>query len=123
MAVRTKATEVKAIMDTSLEDAEVNVYIGIANPVVTDVMDGSGVGAVRLEEIERWLTAHFITVTRERMGETEKLGEATIKYVGKFGMGLDSTPFGQTVQILDTTGAFGDQAKRPISINAITSFS
>jgi len=123
MANRTTATEVKAIMDTSLEDSEVDVYIGIANPIVTDVMDGSGIGTVRLEEIERWLTAHFITVTRERMGDAEKLGEASIKYIGKFGMGLDSTPFGQTVQILDTTGQFGDQGKRPISITAITSFS
>ena len=122
MAARTTETEVKAIMDTSLLDAEVEVYIGIANPVVTDVMDGSGVGAVRLEEIERWLTAHFITVTRERMGDTEKLGEASIKYIGKYGMGLDSTPFGQTVQLLDTTGQFADEGKRVISITAITSF-
>ncbi len=122
MAVRTSAADVKAIMDSSLLDAEVDVYIEIANPIVTDVMDGSGVGTTRLEEIERWLTAHLISITRERMGDTEKLGEASIKYIGKFGMGLESTPYGQTVLLLDTSGAFGDQGKVAISITAITSF-
>jgi len=122
MANRTSAAAVKVIMDTSLDDPTIEVYIDIANPIITDVMDGSGVGTVRLEELERWLTAHLITITRERMGAEEKLGEATIKYIGKFREGLDSTPYGQTVKLLDTTGAFGEQGKRVISINAITSF-
>lgn len=123
MAVRTDADAVRAIMDNiSLLDAEIDVYIAIANPMVTSTLGGGDLTGDQLTEIERWLSAHLIAMTRERMGETEKVGEASIKYIGKFGMKWESTPYGQMVLVLDTSGAFAKQGKQAISINAVTSF-
>lgn len=118
---RTTATEVKAILTTSLTDAQVDVYIDIANQIVTDNVT-CGLGDAALEEIERWLTAHLIAFTRSRMAKSEKIGEASITYNGVFGSGLDATPYGQTVKLLDTCGSLANMGKKTIFIKAIKSF-
>lgn len=120
---RTTSIEVKEILDTALTDAVVESYINIANAIVTDELSGSTLmSAAQLEEIERWLTAHMITSTKERMGKSEKLGDASITYTGEFGMGLDSTTYGQMVKFLDKTGALAAMGKKKITFKAITSF-
>jgi hypothetical protein len=120
---RTTATEVKEILDTSLSDIVVDSYINIANALVTDELSSSTLMSdTQLEEIERWLTAHLIASTRARMGKSEKLGDASITYTGEFGMGLDSTPYGQMVKLLDKTGSLAAMGKKKITFKAITSF-
>jgi hypothetical protein len=47
----------------------------------------------------------------------ERIGEASVKYFGKTGLGLDATMYGQTVKLLDTTGILLDLGKRSVSIN------
>jgi len=74
------------------------------------------------EEIERWLTAHMIAMTRERMAEREEAGSANIKYLGKAGMGLEGTPYGQMVLDLDTTGSFASLGGKVVRTTAIESF-
>jgi hypothetical protein len=121
MAVRVTATEVKEILDdTTLLDAQVNPYITSANIMVNEVI-GTGTTDI-LKEIERWLTAHMITVTRERQASREEAGGARIDYVGAFGEGLKSTSYGQMVLALDTTNAFASLAGKAASIYAIPSF-
>lgn len=121
MAVRVTATEVRVIIETSLTDAAIDSYIAVANPMVTNTVT-CGLAAAVLKEIERWLTAHLISITKERTTTEEKLGEATVKYAGTFGEGLKSTPYGQMVLQLDTCGQFANLGKKVISITAITSF-
>ena len=120
---RTTATEVKQILDNStLADAIVDAYIIAANALVTKLLSGKGLGDVLMEEIERWLTAHMISVTRERMGAKEEAGGAKIEYTGTYGQALKSSPYGQMVMTLDTTGNMAASGGKKASIYAITSF-
>lgn len=121
MAVRVTEADVRAILDdTSLTDPQILAYITSANTLVNSVL---GTGTTNtLFEIERWFTAHMIATTRERMAKKEAAGGASIEYIGEYKEALASTPYGQMVMLLDTSGLmitlFGKSAK----IFAIPSF-
>ena len=121
MAARVTATEVRVIIETALLDAAIEAYIAVANPMVTNTVT-CGLSASILKEIERWLTAHLIAITKDRTTTEEKLGEASVKYSGRFGEGLKSTSYGQTVLMLDTCGSFAKLGKKDVKIIAVTSF-
>jgi hypothetical protein len=121
MAVRVTATEVLEVLDGStLTDAQVNPYITSANVMVNAAL-GTGTTDI-LKEIERWLAAHMITVTRERQAKSEGAGGANITYSEIFGEGLKSTNYGQMVLNLDTTGAMASLGGKAATIYAIPSF-
>lgn len=124
MANRVTALDVKQIIDTSLSDNIVTVFINTANTIVSDTLgDDTTLSTTQLEEIEKWLSAHLIASTRERQGQTEKVGDASITYQGKTGAGLDSTLYGQNVKMLDSTGKLAQKlGKKSATITAITSF-
>ena len=103
-------------------DAVVDEFIAVASSMTDEIAAVGTLGDTRLEQIERWLTAHLLASTLVRMGKQEKLGEASITYTGEFGMGLDSTPYGQMVKVLDTTGTLAAKGKRKITFKAVTSF-
>lgn len=119
---RTTATEVKQIITTSLSDADVNNYIDIATAMVDDLDSDTTLTNARLILIEQWLTAHLIAITKERQTVDEKLGEAAVKYTGKFGENLQSTTYGQTAAMLDTSGTLAQLGKKKITFRPITSF-
>ena len=118
---RVTATEVRVIITTSLLDAAIESLIEIANAMVTNTVT-CGLAAATLKEIERWLTAHLISITQERETTEEKLGEATVKYAGVYGEGLKSSRYGQMVLTLDTCGGFANLGKKAASVKSITSF-
>jgi len=121
MAVRVTAAEVKAILeDTELTDLVVETYITGANTLVNSVL-GTGTTDL-LKEIERWLTAHMIKSTQERIAKKEEAGGAKIEYEGVFGAGLSSTPYGQMVLTLDATGLMASLSGKTVKIYAIKSF-
>jgi len=119
---RTTADLVNEILDTELTDTVIDAFIAVANSLVTEKLGTSSLGDTRLIQIETWLTAHLIASTLERMPETETLGDASIKYIGKYWKGLEATPYGQNVLLLDTTGLLGLLGKKAVSIIAIESF-
>jgi hypothetical protein len=119
---RTTKDAVKEIINTSLGDPTIEAIIDSANILVTNVLSDSDLGATTLAEIERWLTAHMISISWERQATDEKLGEASIKYAGVFGEGLKSTTYGQMVLMMDTSGLMRNAGKRSASIKAIESF-
>lgn len=121
---RVSPGEVKQIMDgCTLGDQVINAYIISANALVTEVFTGdTEITTTLLKEIERWFTAHMISSTTFRMGSDEKLGDASITYTGKWGLGLDSTPYGQMVKQIDFTGRMGKVGKLAAKIYAIKSF-
>ena len=120
MANRVTATEVKEIMDNcTTTDPIVNVFIGAANEVVNTIM---GTSLTDYKEIERWLTAHMLASTLARTTSDEKIGDASVKYTGQWGKNLDSTPYGQMVKTLDTTGKMGNIGKQAATIYAVTGF-
>lgn len=121
MAVRVTATEVKEVLDNStLTDAQVNPYITSANTLVNAAL-GTGTTDL-LKEIERWLAAHMITITRERQAKSEGAGGASITYSESFGDGLGSTTYGQMVLSLDTTGAMAGLGGKVAKVFAIPNF-
>ena len=121
---RTNAEDVKAILDgCTLDNDDIASFITAANALVTDVFaDDTTLGSLLLKEIEKYLTAHIVASTVWRTTDTEKLGDASVKYTGQWGKQLDSTPYGQMVQTLDYTGKIKNAGKRSVSIRAITEF-
>ena len=121
---RTSAAEVLQILDNcTLSTTIIDVYVEAANLVVTNVLgDDTTLGASLKEEIERWFTAHMIASTLWRTAKVEELGDAKVQYTGKWGESLSSTPYGQMVKQLDTTGKMGNLGKKAASIYAVTSF-
>ena len=122
---RTTIDLLKDILDdTELSDPILTSYITGANTFVTGVLSGEGLSTALLAEIERWIAAHMIASTRERMAEKEGAGGAEIKYTGKWGKGLRSTSYGQMAIGLDTSGTLEamSDGKLPARMVAITSF-
>jgi len=116
---RTTVSEVKQIIDTSLSDSVIDSYITGSNLLITQVLGSSSLPSELLAEIERWLTAHNIAMTRERMAKKEGAGGAYIEYTGESGTGLEATSYGQMVLTLDTTGTMKSLAKKPVKFTAI----
>jgi len=121
---RTTATDVKVIFDTDLTDVVVEAFIDDANLVVTEILGtDTTLSAAQKESIEKWLTAHFLALTRDQKPTEEAAQDARIKYQGRTGMSLDASFYGQQVKILDTTGKMAAKVgKKGVKFKAITSF-
>lgn len=115
MVNRVTTPEVKEIITT--DKVDIDPFIIAANSLVTEVLGSSGLGTTRLKEIERWLSAHFIThagsdtspgqVVEKSIGETrERYSEGQ----ASFGE-LDSTRYGKMAILLDTTGKLAGLGK------------
>lgn len=102
MAVRVDDVEVEAII--SVESyVDTDAYIITANVMVDEYLTDAGHSASLLTEIEKWLAAHFIAV-RQGTLRAEKFGDAKDDYAIDVGKGLDATPYGQQVKVLDSSG-------------------
>lgn len=115
MAIRVTKDDVLDIMDSpDVGNFNINHYIVAASLVIDRVfLNDSNVSADLLKELERWFTAHLIKSNILKSVSEEKLGDATIKYGGKFGMCLDSTTYGQTLKLLDYTGRLDGYLGKP----------
>jgi len=71
--------------------------------MVTEYLVSSSLSSALLREIETYLAAHFVTL-RDRLTSDEKADGVSFKFQGTTDMGLDSSQYGQTAQILDSTG-------------------
>lgn len=100
MANRVTEAEVKVIIETSLT---LTPFIEAANTIINDRLLSSGLSEATLTKIELFLSAHLTTL-RERQVSREKIGDAETTYEGRVEMGLNSSLYGQTAQLLDTTG-------------------
>jgi len=130
MAVRVTATEVKAIMPgCTVADATIDLFITSANLIINAIFSGDTTTSdAVLKEIERWYAAHLTSSTSWRLVAREKVGDAEVEYGSKVeyvGKGYDilkSTPYGQHVLALDTTGKMNKVGKRAATIYTVTSF-
>lgn len=123
---RTTAEEVRQIMDDEIDitDTKIDAFIVGANAMVTELLGtDTTITDTLKEEIERWLTAHQIASTLERMVSKMGGGPApSMEFTGRWGEGLSSTPYGQHVLVLDSTGKMRNAGKRPARITAVESF-
>jgi len=115
MAPRVTDDEVFAIIDTSLTD--IDVFINTANMMVTSWLETAGLTDETLKEIERYLSAHVLSVQDQRVKSVgvDVLSES---YQGQWGMGLNGTSYGQMAILLDTSGTLGKIAKNGYSKSA-----
>jgi hypothetical protein len=120
---RTTVIEVSKILDnTNLDDSVLRSFINTANSLVTTYLGDSGLGETILTEIEKWWAAHLVSTTRERTAKSEKVGDVSVEYTGEFGKDLESSPYGQMVLQLDSTGILSKLGKRRVYFKAIKSF-
>lgn len=122
----TTATQVRLIMKktvTQLTDAQTAPFITAAEAIVDAIFsEDTEIGTTLMDEIKVWMSAHLIASTILRMTSEEKLGDASVKYTGKWGTKLESTPYGQVILIMDITGKMASAGKMRASIFAVPGF-
>lgn len=122
MTLRTNAANVKAIMDTELTESQITPFLTPANLLVTDKLTGEGLSDTHLIEIEKYLTAHFVTMGMGGDIEEEWTPEYKVRYAKKGiekGNGLHATSYGKLVLTLDTTGKLSALGKKNIVFEAM----
>jgi len=120
---RVTVDEVKVILDnTELTDPQVQSFIDGANALINEAFSSTTLGAAILKEIERYTSAHLISVTRERMALKEGAGGAFITYTGTYGAGFDSTGYGQTAIAFDTTGTLAALGGKGVKTFAVPGY-
>ena len=119
MSIRVTAAEVKAIMPgVVILDATADLYIAAGSLLIDSAFGSTNVDDIVIQ-IEKWFIAHMIATTQNRMAIEEKVGDAMVKYHDWKGEGLNSTPYGQMVLLLDRLGLLG---KRAATIYAVKNF-
>lgn len=111
MAARTTYAQVAAIIDLDAglipDEAALTPFIDVANDLVTEACVTGGptpaYSDVRLELIERWLTAHIYTI-RDPRASSESAGAVSVSYQSSVGLGFDTSHYGQMAMRLDTNG-------------------
>ena len=104
MSTITPAKVKLIIPETELTDSTIQAFITSAERFLYSTGVATSVDVTILEELIKWLAAHFITSTVERMALTEKAGPTEQKFANVYSRNLASTPYGQTVITLDPSG-------------------
>lgn len=105
--------DVRQIIETNLSDAEVEAFINSADIIVSKIYENDTMMTPALKaEVEKWLTAHLIAVSRERqIDEISAGGAVSIKFQGNSGLGLESTLYGQNALLFDVSGKLSNLEK------------
>ena len=125
MAVLATYSEVQDIMqDTTIDSTYITNVLTTVDRILSKVYEyyTGVIGNNLLTEIQKYYAAHIIASTTSRMGAEEQVGEARIKYIGKWDVGFNATPYGQILLALDTSGLIAKSALKTTSIYAIKSF-
>lgn len=99
---RTTPDAVKGIFSAACLDTLVG-YIESANSIVTSVCLTSGYTDVKLELIERWLSAHLAAVDKSQL-KRDEIRNAREEYQSRVDLGFDVTHYGQQAMRIDTAG-------------------
>lgn len=116
---RVTGEEVKEIINTSLTEDECDPFISSANVIVNNRLNGTSATSTDKYHVELWLSAHLIYI-REPGRKSEEIGDAKDEYhLPGVGKGLEATPYGQQVLLLDPTGEMQNLGKRQAKIETI----
>lgn len=105
MAWRVTEEEVRELVDSD-STLSVAPFIATANALtdyVSSADDADELTAALLISIEKHLAAHFYTQLDPQEAEA-KTADASAKFQGEFGKGLERTPWGQAAMMFDTSG-------------------
>ena len=110
---RTTEAAVRAIVPND-GTTSMTPFIDTANSLVDQIEDNDTEGtldSVRLELIERWLSAYYYAIyDHQYASNTTELASAT--YQGKVDLGFDLNWWGQIAKSLDTTGFLSNLDKK-----------
>lgn len=95
--------QVLAIMDTSLTESQILPFLTTAQAIVDSHLASAELSSSLLDEITKYLAAHFACL-KSPFAIRKKIWDAEETYGYKGGEGLDATPYGETVKMLDSTG-------------------
>lgn len=100
------ADRLKEIIDTDLSDERLNNFLNFAYFTVIPLQDklGDCGGGDALCEILLLLAAHFLTMFERQVRGESIAGEWSVTYLGKDGLRLDASLYGQQAQVLDCSG-------------------
>lgn len=102
---RVTAQNVKDVIDTKLGETEIDLCILTAHVLINDEVAPKGtLSTERLELIELYLSAHFVTLRDRRVASQNLADGSTLSYEGQTGLYLTSSHYGQTAILLDSTG-------------------
>jgi len=120
MANRVTGDEVKEIISTSLTASDLAPMITAANILVTARCVDQGYSTTELKEIERWLSAHFVTARdRSTALASKTIGEASETYSqsqGSLVYALGASPYGQQALLLDYLGCLTTLGRQKAAI-------
>lgn len=120
---RVTPEEVKTIVDTDLTDPVIQIWIDAANSVVNDNSECIGGDEDRLEQVELYLSAHFIAmldtstrgfVTKEKAEDLE----TSYSTPGNVKNMIDNTAWGTTANKL-SNGCLANTSDRAVSFCSI----
>ena len=97
--------EVRAVIDTVPDSVDLATFIETADLIVAEQVTDTTITAARLKQIELYLTAHFVAISRERGGlVADDTGESKAEFSDVYEAGFALTRFGQAAMQLDTSG-------------------
>ena len=112
--------EVKLMIETSLTDDQITRFMTMARNYMAANLDSQTCLTDEIkDEIERLLSAHFISMRDQRV-TSEKVGDASATYQGSFGMGFNSTLYGQQAIILDCSNTLVNSSKQTVGWEVLT---
>ena len=114
-------SDVHAIMPETTSESVVTPFILVAEQIVDDYLANEGLSDDALDNITKFLTAHFLHLTFYRQAHTKSVEDASESYA-RLGEGLNATTYGQIVKAMDTTGILVNIGKTKAHIEAIVSF-
>ena len=109
---RTTALRVSEIVET-IPTISLLPFIAAANTMVNWLATKDTLqelDSTTLEEIERWLAAHFYSC-RDQAYQAKSIGRTMGHFQGQTTMVLASTMWGQQAMLLDVTGRLGQRSK------------
>jgi hypothetical protein len=116
---RTTYTLVKQVMQTGLTNDEIDEIIEFATRIITRQLDGEGLTADQLTDIETYIAAHLIAIGKERQTYTEKIGDIMLIFQKNPKGFFEQTTYGQMALFLDSSGKLQASAMKRATFRAI----
>lgn len=111
--------------DTILTDDQIQAAIDASQCIIDQFSDsfcGASYSANCLDQIHKYLAAHFCAVTERTLSLSSESSDtccrASVKYGFQFGEGIKGTPFGQMANTL-SGGCLAEWDKQPPNMFAI----
>ena len=103
MAIRCTDEEIEAIIEIDSSITDLTPFKTAANIIVDAKLLDTDLEESTLKEIERWLSAHFVTV-RDTRSSKEQAGSVLQSFQYKVYLDLRTSMYGQAAMAVDTTG-------------------